>query len=112
MLEQHQREQACGLGLVGHQRRHRPRQPDRLGAEIDADQLGARGCRVSLVEQQVQDGEHTGGPFREQLGGRHAVWDPRTDDLVLGAHQPLGHRWLRDYKRVRDLGRRQARECP
>jgi hypothetical protein len=32
--QQQQREQAGDLGLVRHQRRQDPRQPDRLGAEI------------------------------------------------------------------------------
>ena len=46
-MEEHQREQAERLRLVGHQRRERPAEPDRLAAEPAAD-IGVAG-----VEDQV-----------------------------------------------------------
>jgi hypothetical protein len=39
VLEEHQREQAGGLGLARHQAVHQAREPDRLDAEVDPDQV-------------------------------------------------------------------------
>ena len=60
--EQHQRAEAVHLGLVGHQLGERAAEPDRLGGEVDP-------AAVALVEDQVDDREHRGEPFREQVVG-------------------------------------------
>ena len=57
-VEQHQREQAQRLGLVRHQLDEQAAEPDRLGAQVVADERVARAGRVALVEDQVDDGEH------------------------------------------------------
>jgi len=107
LCQQHQREEALDLRLLGHQLAQHPRQPDRLRAQL-ADELiaGARG--VPLVEDEIEDGEH-----RPQTAGEvgrigHAVGDVGVADLVLGPHQSLRHGRLGDEEGVRDLGRRQA----
>ena len=106
--QQHEREQADDLGLVGHQRGQQPPEPDRLGAQVLADQLVAGAGRVALVEDQVDDGQH--GPQAVGQVGLvgHAVRDPRVADLALGPDEPLRHGRLGDQEGPRDLGRGQA----
>ena len=59
VLEQHQREQAEHLRLVGHQRGEHPPESDRLAGEVGA-------CsRVAVVEDQVDGCEHGGRGVRE-----------------------------------------------
>ncbi len=41
VVQEHQREQAQGFGFVGHQLGERSRQPDGLGAEVGAHEVGA-----------------------------------------------------------------------
>ena len=53
--QEHQRQQARDLVVVGQQPAQHPRQPDRLARELDARQRLARGRRVALVEEQVED---------------------------------------------------------
>ena len=104
-LQQHQREQAVHLGLVGHQLGERAAEPDRLGGEVAAP-------AVALVEDQVDDREHRGEPVGQQVRGRHAERDPGGPDLALRAHEPLRHRRLGDEEGARDLVGRQAAERP
>ena len=47
VLQQHQRQQPERLGLVGHQHAEELREPDRLAAEVAADERLARGRRRS-----------------------------------------------------------------
>ena len=68
-MEQHHRQQAVHLGLVGHQLGERPAEPDRLGREVAA-------AAVALVEDQVDDREHRGEPVGQQVVGRHPERDP------------------------------------
>ena len=91
--------------LVGHQLGQRPAQPDRLGRQLVA-------ARVALVEDQVDDGQHRGEPFRQQMVGRDAERDAGRLDLPLGADQPLGHRRLGDEERAGDLAGGQAAQRP
>ncbi len=104
VLEQHQREQAEGLGLVGHQQSQDPAEPDGLGAQLPADQGVAGGGRVALVEHQVQDGQHGLEPLGEHVARRDPVRDVRVPDLPLGPDQPLGHGRLGDQEGPGDLG--------
>ena len=48
--QQHEREEAGDLRLVGHQLLEQPAEPDRLGAEVLPDQPLARGRRVPSVK--------------------------------------------------------------
>ena len=108
VVQQHQREQAERLRLVGHQHGEQLREPDRLVAELVADRRAAAARGVALVEDEVEDGEHRAQPLGQQVVGRDAERDARVADLLLCAHEPLRHRRLGDEERVRDLGRRQA----
>ena len=54
VVQEHHREQAVDLGLVGHELGERGAEPDRLGREV-----AARGWRrVALVEDEVDDRQH------------------------------------------------------
>ena len=105
VVQQHERQQPVRLGLVGHQRREREGEPDRLVGEVVA-------AAVALVVDQVEDREHRREPLGQQLGRGHPERDPREPDLALGPHQPLGHRGLLDQEGLRDLGRREPAERP
>ncbi len=101
--EQHQREQAGDLGLVGQQRSQDPAQPDRLGGEVLADRGVTGGREVALVEDQVDHGEHP-VEARRQVGRRgHPEGDVGVLDLLLRAGDPLRHRGLGDQERLGDL---------
>ena len=73
--QQHQRQQAGHLDVVGHQLAQHPGEPDRLHAQVAADRAVAARHQVALVEDEVDDGEHprtAGG----QVGGLgHPVRD-------------------------------------
>ncbi len=112
VLEEHEREEAQYLRLVGHQHCQELAEPDRLLAELLPDVVAARRRRVPLVEDEVEDGEHGAQPLGEQVIRRHAERDPRGADLLLRSHEPLGHRRLRDEERVRDLRRREPADLP
>ena len=107
-MEEHQREQAERLRLVGHQDGEQLREPDRLLAEVGADVLAAAARRVALVEDEIQDGEHRAKPLWEHVVGWDAERDPGIADLPLRADEPLRHRRLGDEEGACDLGRRQA----
>ena len=103
VVQQHHRQQAVHLGLVGHQLGERPPEPERLGRQLAA-------AAVALVEDQVDDREHGGEPIGQQVVGRHPERDPGGLDLALGPHQPLRHRRLGDQEGAGDLVGRQAAE--
>ena len=105
VLEEHEREQAEHLGLVGHEHGEELREPDRLVAEVGAHVVGAGRRRVALVEHEVEHREHRAQPLGEQVVGRDAERDAGAADLPLRTHEPLRHRGLGDEERVRDLGR-------
>ena len=111
VVEQHEREQAGGLGVVGHELRasSRPRRIASSHRSARTRRVARRGG-VALVEDEVDDGEHAGEAVGQLVVGRHAVGDAGVGDLALGAHEALGHRRLGDEERARDLGRRQAAE--
>jgi hypothetical protein len=112
VLQQHQRQQPARLRLARHQPGQRPRQPDRLRAQVRPDHVRPRGRAVALVEQQVQHGQDPGRALREQARGRHPVRDRRVADLALGADDPLRHRRLGHQQRPGDLGRGQPGQRP
>ena len=111
-MQQHQREQAGRLGLVRHELGQDAGQADRLARELAPNERLARRGAVALVEDQVQDPEHTVEALREQLGRRHPVRDRGVADLPLRADEPLRERHLGHEEGARDLGRRQPAEGP
>ena len=57
VVQDHQRQQATHLGLVGHQLGEQAGQPDRLVAQLTAYDRVVGGGQVALVEDQVEDRE-------------------------------------------------------
>ena len=110
VVDEHQRQEAQGLGFVGHEGAHGPGQPDRFGAQALAHEVGAGSGRVALVEQEVQHREDGGGPVHQQVGRRDAKGDAGVADLAFGPDQPLGHRGLGNQESTGDLRRRHAGE--
>ena len=90
-MQEHQRQEAPRLGLVGHQLDQDPTQPDGFGTELATDHAVPGRRAVALVEDQVDDRHHRGQAFGEQVVGRDPEGDAGVPDLPLGPHQPLGH---------------------
>ena len=107
IVQQHQREHAVRLGLVWHQHRQHPGQADRLPG-----QPGLLRLPVPLIEEQVQDVEHGGKAFGQQVRRRHAERDARVRDLLLGPEQALAHGRFRHEERAGDLRGAQAGQAP
>jgi hypothetical protein len=101
--EQHQREQAGHLRLVGHQDLQHPGQPDGLVAQLVTDQLRAAGRDVALGEQQVQHVEDGGQAVGQLVTVGHPVRDPGVADLGLRAADPLRDGRLGALEQPRDL---------
>ena len=80
------------LGFVGHEVTQRPGQPDGLGGQSPPDQVGPGTGRVSLVEEEIEDGKDRPGPVHELVIRWHPKRDPGMADLAPGPNQPLGHR--------------------
>ena len=81
--EQHQRQQAGHLAVLGEQRADQTRQPDRLGGQVGTHGVGVgAGREVALVEDEEQHGEHAGDPRRQVPRGRHPVGDAGGGDLA------------------------------
>ena len=68
--EQHEREQAGDLAVVGEQRVQHAGEPDRLGGEVGALQVVARRGRVALVEDEVEHLQHDAQPLGALVVGR------------------------------------------
>ena len=105
-MQQHHRQQAVYLGLVGHQLDKRAPESQRLARQLAAG--GRR--RIPLVEDQVDDREHGVEPIGQQMIGRHSKRDPGGLDLALCPYQPLRHRRLADQERSGDLASAHAAE--
>jgi len=104
-VQQHHRQQAVRLRLVGHQPGERPPEPERLGRQLVA-------ATVALVEDQVDDREHGGEPIGQQVVRRHPKRYPGGFDLALRGHQPLRHRRLTDQEGAGEFASGQAVERP
>jgi hypothetical protein len=112
VVQQHQRDQAGGLGVLRQQPMQQPAQPDRLLAQVRVDQLFAAAGRVTLVEHQVDDRVHAVEPPGQGVGARHLEPDPRLGDLPLGPHQPLRESRLGQHEPGGDLPRGQPCDEP
>ena len=87
----------------------RRRGPARSPRRTDPRGPAHRSWRVALVEDQVEDGEHAGEPFRQELASAaRGTGSPACADLALRPHEPLGDRGLGREERPRDLAGRQA----
>ena len=90
-LEEHEGEQGVALGsAVSASARQPVGEPDRLAAEVVADEGVARVGRVALVEEQVDDLEDRVEPAGELLGRRHLEGDILVADEPLGPHERAG----------------------
>jgi hypothetical protein len=101
------REQARDLAVVRQERVHRAREPQRLGHEVVALQVGADAARVALVEDQIEHVQHRAQAFLALALGGHGERHAGVLDLLLRAADALRHRRLGHEIRVRDLGRRE-----
>jgi hypothetical protein len=111
-VQNDQAEQAECLLLVRHQLDEQPGETNRFGTEVAANEVRAGGRAVALVEERVENNEHRAEPLRQLVIARHPVRDASVADLVLGSHQPLGHRLGRNHECAGDLDRRQAAQRP
>ena len=110
VAEQHERQQAARLGFVRQQFGHEAGQPDRLAAQLPANDAVAGRGRVALVVHEVQHLEHAVDALWQHRSRGHVIRDPGVADLPLGTHQPLRQGGFGHEERPRDLGRRQATE--
>ena len=105
VMEQHHREQAVRLRLVGHELYERTAEPQRLGREVTA-------TAVPLVEDQVDDREDRVEALGQKIVGRNAKRDGRGFDLPLRPNESLSHRRFRHEERASDLDGGQPTEGP
>ena len=106
--QQHERQQAEHLRLVGHEAGEEVAEPDRLVAEAAAQEgLPGRG-EVALVEDEVDNGQHACEAVRHGVLRRHLVRNAGVSDLGPGARKAFGHGLGADEERPGDLGRIEA----
>jgi hypothetical protein len=94
VVQQHERQEAPHLGVIGHQLAQQQPEADRLCAQLAAHQTIALAGGIALVEDQVDDPQHTAQAVGKLLVGGHAIGDVRIGDLALGTHDALAHRRL------------------
>jgi len=102
------RQQAEDLGFAGHHLGEHPAEPEGLVAEIVTDERVAAVRGVALVEDQVDDGEHSREALAQLSAFGHLVGQGAVADVALGAHEPLRDRRLGHEKGARDLGGRET----
>ncbi len=112
VVEEHQRQQPEHLGLLGEHRREQARQPDRLAAQILAEERVGGGAEVALVVDQIERRGDRRQPLGHLLAAGNLVADPRVADLPLRADQPLRHRALARQERPGDLRGAEPAERP
>ncbi|MCY1220264.1 hypothetical protein D9M72_322720 [compost metagenome] len=98
LYQQQQRQKPLGFGLIRHQGRQEPGQPDGLPAELAPDEGVAGAGAVALVEDEVDDGEHRREALRQFGAAGHAVGNPGIPYFRFGPDQPLGHGLFRDHE--------------
>ena len=105
--QQHQREQAGDLAVVGQQAVQHAGEPDRLGGQLDAGEVGPGGAGVALVEDQIEHLEHGVEARGALLGRGHGERQAGRPDPLLGPADPLAHGRFGDEERVGDLAGRE-----
>jgi hypothetical protein len=95
VVEEHQREEAARLRLLGGER-ELAREPDRLAGQVHAARVPGR---VDQVEHAQHDGE---------VAGLVQAADGRAGQRALGPTDPLRHRRLRHVEAIGDLPRGEA----
>jgi hypothetical protein len=106
-LQEQERLESEHLWLVGHQRRQDAAEADRLGHQVGPREIGSGRRAVALVEDEVDHGERSAEPVRQEVVRRDAVRDAGAPDLPLRAHEPLREGLLRHEEGAGDLRRRQ-----
>ncbi len=96
------------LGLVRREAGEHAPQPLRVFAERRPHPVVAGCCRVTFVEDQVDDLEHRGEPAVELGAARHLVGNVLVGQRALGADDALLDGGLRGETRARDLFGREA----
>jgi hypothetical protein len=101
-LQQHEGEQAHGLGLRQQLDQQAP-EPNRLARQVVARERLARRREVALVEDEVDDAQHAVEPLGELAAPRHLVGNARIADLAFRPHDALRHGRGRAEVRACDL---------
>ncbi len=94
VVQEHQRQQASRLGLVGQEVEQQTPEPDRLVAQLSAYESVALGRAIALVEHEVDDRQRGIETIGQQRGRRQGERDVRGFHLPLGPYEPLRHRRL------------------
>ena len=100
------------LGLGGSQLGENATQAKRVFAQRRPHPFVACRCRVSLVEDEIDDLEHGLEPLRQLGAARDLERYARRGERALRTDDPLLNRCLRGEKRPRDLVGRQSAEQP
>src|SRR5213078_5248826 len=75
-----------------HQRPYQPTKTDCFGAKISPEQWLPSSCRITFVEDEVDDGEYCVEPRRHIACIGHFVGNECVANLPLRPDQPLRHR--------------------
>ena len=110
--EQHQRQRARHLVVVGQRAVHLAGEPDRLFGQRDVDQRRARGAGVALGEDEVADVEHRRDPSGQLFVRGHDKPGAGLTQLCAGPGEALGHGARRHQVGGRDLLHRQSGDGP
>ena len=110
--QQHQREKPQHLGLVRHQSGQEPAEPNGLGREVGPPEIVTGTGSVSLVEDEVNHGEHSGYALGQITVVGHPVRDACIADFAFCAHKTLRHCRFRDQEGPGDFPGRQSAEQP
>ena len=77
-------------------------------AQLRPDPVLTGGCRIALIEDEIDDLQHRRQAGRAISPDRDLEGNARLGKGPLGADDPLGHRRFRNEKCPRDLSRRQT----
>ncbi len=106
-MQQHQGQQAQRLGIID-QVIEQAAKPDGFMAKVGPDQIGAVGCRMAFVEDEIDDLQNTVEPYGPVGAAGHVIGDIEVADLGLGADDALGDRRRRRQEGAGDFLGRQA----
>ena len=111
-LQLQQRLQAEHLGLVGREVGEHAGQPHRLGREVGAHPVVARGGGVALVEDQVDHGHHVVEPRGPLRARRQLELRAGRRQRLLRPRDALAHGRLAGEEAAGDLGGGEAADQP